>query len=87
MLGREIPGRRCSLLILLAAAAQDTVKIGLILPHDRSVGRTGAQIDAAVKPTRRATRWKSRKKIEAILMTSPASPTSLSAWRRSCGQR
>src|SRR3982074_3793845 len=49
MLRREIAAIAALALFSSAAAAQDTVKIGLILPMTGQQASTGKQIDAAVK--------------------------------------
>ena len=49
MLRREIVAVAALALFSSAAAAQDTVKIGLILPMTGQQASTGKQIDAAVK--------------------------------------
>src|SRR5471032_1172539 len=49
MLRREIAAVAALALFSSAAAAQDTVKIGLILPMTGQQASTGKQIDAAVK--------------------------------------
>src|SRR5258707_6785892 len=49
MLGRELVAIAALALFSSAAAAQDTVKIGLILPMTGQQASTGKQIDAAVR--------------------------------------
>ena len=66
------------------AFAQDTVKIGLILPMTGQQASTGKQIDAAVKLFQAQNGdTVAGKKIEVILKDDGASPTTPSASRRS----
>ena len=66
------------------ALAEDTVKIGLILPMTGPSASTGREIEAAIKLYMQQNGDKvAGKKIESLPATIPVRPTSPSAWRRS----
>ena len=75
MLRREIAAIAALALFSSAAAAQDTVKIGLILPMTGQQASTGKQIDAAVKlyQAQHGTTV-AGKKVEVILKDDAAVP-------------